>query len=75
MCGADCPVVVLYRVSWPDQQIARGTLATFARRSKTLRDHPDRLVLVGRALEASVSLTADCMRPITITFCARRAAP
>jgi precorrin-4/cobalt-precorrin-4 C11-methyltransferase len=24
--GADCPVAVVYRASWPDQQIIRGTL-------------------------------------------------
>jgi precorrin-4/cobalt-precorrin-4 C11-methyltransferase len=26
--GADCPVAVVYRASWPDQQIVRATLAT-----------------------------------------------
>ncbi|MEQ8805246.1 MAG: precorrin-4 C(11)-methyltransferase, partial [Rhodospirillales bacterium] len=25
--GADCPVVVAYRVTWPDQQMVEGTLA------------------------------------------------
>jgi precorrin-4/cobalt-precorrin-4 C11-methyltransferase len=25
--GADCPVAVVYRASWPDQQIIRGTLS------------------------------------------------
>ena len=25
--GADCPVAVVYRASWPDEQIVRGTLA------------------------------------------------
>ena len=25
--GADCPVAVVYRASWPDQKILRGTLA------------------------------------------------
>ena len=28
VCGADCPAVVVYRASWPDQQIIRATLAT-----------------------------------------------
>ena len=28
--GADCPVAVVYRASWPDQQILRGTLADIA---------------------------------------------
>ena len=26
--GADCPVAVVYRASWPDEKIFRGTLAT-----------------------------------------------
>jgi precorrin-4/cobalt-precorrin-4 C11-methyltransferase len=53
VCGADCPVVVLYRVSWPDQQIARGTLATIRTQIKDLGITRTALVLVGRALEAS----------------------
>ncbi|MDU6750203.1 MAG: precorrin-4 C(11)-methyltransferase, partial [Bradyrhizobium sp.] len=28
--GDDCPVAVVYRASWPDQRIMRGTLATIA---------------------------------------------
>jgi precorrin-4/cobalt-precorrin-4 C11-methyltransferase len=28
--GADCPVAIVYRASWPDQRIVRGTLATIA---------------------------------------------
>jgi precorrin-4/cobalt-precorrin-4 C11-methyltransferase len=28
--GADCPVAVVYRASWPDEQIIRATLATIA---------------------------------------------
>ena len=30
--GADCPVVVAYRITWPDQLIIRGTLSTIAKR-------------------------------------------
>ncbi len=30
--GADCPVVVAYRITWPDQQIIRGTLSTIAKK-------------------------------------------
>ena len=29
--GADCPVVVAYRITWPDQKIIRGTLSTIAK--------------------------------------------
>jgi precorrin-4/cobalt-precorrin-4 C11-methyltransferase len=53
VCGADCPVAVLYRVSWPDQQIARGTLATIRAQIKDLGITRTALILVGRALEAS----------------------
>ena len=50
--GADCPVAVVYRASWPDQRILRGTLADIAdivRRAKITRTA---LVLVGRVLAA-----------------------
>jgi precorrin-4/cobalt-precorrin-4 C11-methyltransferase len=53
VCGADCPIAVLYRVSWPDQQIARGTLATIRAQIKDLGITRTALILVGRALEAS----------------------
>jgi precorrin-4/cobalt-precorrin-4 C11-methyltransferase len=47
--GADCPVAVVYRASWPDQQVIRGTLGTIADRvgpeiARTA------LILVGPAL-------------------------
>ncbi len=28
--GSDCPVAVVFRASWPDEQVLRGTLATIA---------------------------------------------
>ena len=28
--GADCPVAVVYRASWPDERVIRGTLGTIA---------------------------------------------
>ena len=47
--GADCPVAVVYRASWPDQQIIRGTLSDIESRmgegiTRTA------LILVGPAL-------------------------
>lgn len=47
--GTDCPVAVVYRASWPDQSIIRGTLADIASR---LNDDIQRtaLILVGPAL-------------------------
>ena len=52
VCGADCPVVVLHRVSWPDQRIVRGTLGTIRAQMKGLGITRTALILVGRALEA-----------------------
>ena len=49
--GADCPVAVVWRASWPDQRVVRATLgsvidATDGERGRTA------LILVGRALTA-----------------------
>ncbi len=50
--GADCPAVVVYRASWPDQQILRGTLATIRAKVKGRDITRTALILVGRALDA-----------------------
>jgi precorrin-4/cobalt-precorrin-4 C11-methyltransferase len=49
--GADCPVAVVYRASWPDEQIIRATLETLA---ETVPGTISRtaLILVGRAIAA-----------------------
>lgn len=46
--GAECPVVVAYRVSWPDQQVVRGTLADIRARVKQAGITRTALILVGR---------------------------
>src|ERR687887_419819 len=48
--GADCPAVVAYRVSWPDERILRGTLADIRDTVKAAGITRTALVLVGRAL-------------------------
>jgi len=50
--GADCPVAVVVRASWPDERIVRGTLGDIA--AKVAADPIERtaLILVGRALAA-----------------------
>ena len=47
--GSDCPVAVVYRASWPDQQIIRATLGTV---KAVMNDTIDRtaIILVGPAL-------------------------
>ena len=48
--GADCPAVIAYRVSWPDQQLIRGTLADICERTRLSDITRTALILVGRAL-------------------------
>lgn len=48
--GADCPVAVVYRASWPDQQILRGTLADIAKQVRAAKLTRTALILVGHVL-------------------------
>lgn len=48
--GADCPVAVVFRASWPDQQVVRGTLASLDPAIGI--GERTALILVGRALGA-----------------------
>jgi precorrin-4/cobalt-precorrin-4 C11-methyltransferase len=48
--GPDCPVAVVYRVSWPDERILCGTLLTIAERLADAALERSALILVGPAL-------------------------
>ncbi len=48
--GAECPVVVAYRVGWPDEMLLRGTLADIHAKVRTEKITRTALVLVGPAL-------------------------
>lgn len=50
--GADCPVAVVYRATWPEERIVRGTLDDIA--AEVAKAPPERsaLILVGPALAA-----------------------
>ena len=48
--GADCPVVVAYRVTWPDEQFIHGTLSTIAKKVKEAKITRTALILVGPVL-------------------------
>jgi precorrin-4/cobalt-precorrin-4 C11-methyltransferase len=50
--GADAPVAVAYRVSWPDQVILRCTLATLAEQMKAAKITLTALILIGPMLES-----------------------
>jgi precorrin-4/cobalt-precorrin-4 C11-methyltransferase len=48
--GPDCPVAVVYRASWPDECILRGTLANIAERVAEAALERSAIILVGPAL-------------------------
>lgn len=50
--GADCPVAVIVRASWPDERVIRGTLKDIARQVTADPIERTALVLVGHALAA-----------------------
>jgi len=51
-CGADCPVAVVMRASWPEESIVRGTLGDIAAALKARPVERTAVILVGRALAA-----------------------
>ena len=48
--GADCPVVVAYRVGWPDQELIHGTLATIRDKVRNRRITRTALIFVGSTI-------------------------
>ncbi len=48
--GQDCPVVVAYRVGWPDEQMIRGTLSDIRLKVREAKITRTALILVGPAL-------------------------
>jgi precorrin-4/cobalt-precorrin-4 C11-methyltransferase len=50
--GADCPVAVVFRASWPDERLLRGTLASIAGEVRASGLERTALILVGPALGA-----------------------
>lgn len=50
--GEDCPVIVAYRVGWPDQLFIHGTLENIAKKVRKEKLTRTALIFVGRALDA-----------------------
>jgi precorrin-4/cobalt-precorrin-4 C11-methyltransferase len=48
--GADCPVIVAYRVGWPDESFIHATLADMREKVRAAKLTRTALVFVGRAL-------------------------
>ncbi len=51
--GADCPVAVVYRASWPDERVIRGTLEDIRQKVRAAKITRTALILVGRVLDAA----------------------
>ena len=49
--GVDCPVAVVYRASWPDQQVILGSLAEIRAKVRAAKITRTALILVGRVLD------------------------
>lgn len=50
--GADCPAAVVYRASWPDERVIRGTLETIAAEVAKSPIERTALILIGKVLGA-----------------------
>ena len=48
--GADCPVAVVYRASWPDEQVVEGTLSDIRQKVRAAKITRTALILVGSVL-------------------------
>jgi precorrin-4/cobalt-precorrin-4 C11-methyltransferase len=51
--GPDCPIAIVYRASWPDERVIRGTLATIIELFNVAPIERTALILVGPVLGAS----------------------
>jgi precorrin-4/cobalt-precorrin-4 C11-methyltransferase len=51
--GPDCPIAIVYRASWPDERIVRGTLATIVGLLDAAPVERTALILVGPVLGAT----------------------
>lgn len=50
--GADCPVIVAFRVGWPDELFIKGTLADIAQKVTASGVQRTAMIFVGRGLDA-----------------------
>ena len=55
--GRDCPIAVVYRASWPDQRIIRGTLADIAAHMARLNIRKTAMIIAGHALNRDIPVS------------------
>lgn len=61
--GADCPIALVMRASWPDGRVLRGTLSDIASRLAAQPMERTALILVGRALAAEDFIESSLYSP------------
>jgi precorrin-4/cobalt-precorrin-4 C11-methyltransferase len=61
--GADCPVALVMRASWPDARVLRGTLGDITARLVAEPMERTALILVGRALAAEDFIESSLYSP------------
>ena len=52
--GAECPVVVGYRLTWPDEQIIRGNLSNIRKKVRDSKITRTALIMIGPALDENI---------------------
>jgi precorrin-4/cobalt-precorrin-4 C11-methyltransferase len=52
--GTDCPAAVVFRASWPQERIIRGTLADIAAKTDAAEIRSTAMIIVGKALARDI---------------------
>ena len=52
--GAECPVVVGYRLTWPDELLIRGTLSNIRKKVRDAKITRTALIMIGPALDENI---------------------
>jgi len=55
--GPDCPVGVIYRASWPDEQVVRGSLEDIAAKVAAAGFTKTAMIIVGQALSRDLPVS------------------
>lgn len=62
--GEACPVAVVFRASWPDEQVVRGTLADIVEKVQPTDQSRTALILVGNVLAADAFSDSTLYRKV-----------
>jgi precorrin-4/cobalt-precorrin-4 C11-methyltransferase len=51
-CPSDTPAAVVYRATWPDQKVIRGTVSDIAKKSRDAGIEKTALIIIGNVVDA-----------------------